>query len=95
MKAKQRYNKRVTNGVATFVALKSSLEKGDVDAVRTFFASEDDGYWKDFSAAGYLLANAFRTNSSAAPDTLPSVKVRTFFDASFASISSTILVYDI
>ena len=76
MQAKQRYNNRVTVGVATFVGLKGALEKGDIDAVRTFFSSEDAGFWKDFSAAGYLLANAFRTNSSAAPDSLPSVKVR-------------------
>jgi hypothetical protein len=75
-KAKQRYNSRVTEGVAEFVGLKNALEQNDIDAVRAYFSSEEVGAWKDFTAAGYLLANAFRTNSSAAPDALPSVKVR-------------------
>ena len=61
--------------MANFVGLKSALEKADIDTLRTYFSTEDDGAWKDFTAAGYLLANAFRTNSSAAPDSLPSVKV--------------------
>jgi len=75
--AKQRYNDRVQKGVVGFMSLQASLEKGDVDAVRDFFKSEDVGKsWKDLSTAGYLLANAFRTNSTAAPDTLPAVKVR-------------------
>jgi hypothetical protein len=65
----------VTKGVDGFVGLKAALEKNDIDAVRAYFSSEDEGAWKDFTAAGYLLANAFRTNSSAAPDSLPSVKV--------------------
>lgn len=75
LSAKQRYNARVTAGVKGFLAVGGALESGSIDVVRTFFTSEDDGSWKDFSAAGYLLANAFRRNSSAAPDTLPSVKV--------------------
>lgn len=58
------------------MALKGPLESGEIEPVRSFFTSEEEGYWKDFSAAGYLLANAFRRNSSAAPDTLPAVKVR-------------------
>lgn len=66
----------MTKGVDGFVALKDALEKNDIDAVRAYFSSENEGAWKDFTAAGYLLANAFRTNSSAAPDTLPSIKVR-------------------
>jgi hypothetical protein len=32
------------------------------------------GAWKDFSAAGYLLANAFRRSSATPPDSLPSVQ---------------------
>jgi hypothetical protein len=75
LQAKQRYNERVSKGVAGFVGLKSLLENGDIDAVRTYFTSEDAGSWKDLSIAGYLLANAFRRNSTAAPDSLPSVKV--------------------
>lgn len=74
LSAKQRYNDRVSKGVAGFLTLGAALENGDIDSVRAFFASEEVGSWKDFSAAGYLLANAFRRNSSAAPDTLPSVK---------------------
>ena len=65
----------MTKGVASFVGLKNALEKGDINVIRSYFSSEEDGSWKDFTAAGYLLANAFRTNSSAAPDSLPSVKV--------------------
>jgi hypothetical protein len=77
LSAKQRYNDRVKKGVQGFLSLGGSIESGTIDDVRTFFTSEEDGMWKDFSAAGYLLANAFRRNSSAAPDTLPSVKVCT------------------
>jgi hypothetical protein len=60
------------------VGLRDALEKNDIGTVRFYFSSEEEGAWKDFTAAGYLLANAFRTNSSAAPDSLPSVKVRSF-----------------
>jgi hypothetical protein len=70
LSAKQRYNERVKAGVKGFA------ESGNVDGIRSYFASEDVGSWKDLSTAGYLLANAFRSNSSAAPDSLPSVKVR-------------------
>lgn len=76
LSAKQRYNERVKEGVKGFLATGSSLEKGDIDAVRAFFTNEETGTWKDFSTAGYLLANAFRRNSTAAPDSLPAVKVR-------------------
>jgi hypothetical protein len=74
LSAKQRYNRRVTQGVQEFRALKAALTDGNVDRIKQFFA--EDGSWKDFSTAGYLLANAFRRNSTAAPDTLPTVKVR-------------------
>jgi len=76
LSAKQRYNERVKGGVRAFLGLRSALEGGDIDTVRTFFTKEEEGGWKDLSAAGYLLANAFRRNSTAAPDSLPSVKVR-------------------
>jgi hypothetical protein len=75
LSAKQRYNDRVKKGVKSFVLLGSALSNGDVDTVKLFFDSEDEGSWKDFSAAGYLLSNAFRRNSTAPPDSLPSVKV--------------------
>jgi hypothetical protein len=76
LSAKQRYNERVKAGVKGFAALRPLVESGNVDGIRSYFASEDVGSWKDLSTAGYLLANAFRSNSSAAPDSLPSVKVR-------------------
>jgi hypothetical protein len=75
LSAKQRYNERVQQGVKGYVGLQTALEAGNIDAIRAFFSNEDVGRWKDFSAAGYLLANAFRRNSTAAPDSLPSVKV--------------------
>lgn len=75
LSAKQRYNDRVKLGVQKFAALAEPLESEDIESLRSFFTSEDNGSWKDFSSAGYLLANAFRRNSSAAPDSLPSVKV--------------------
>jgi hypothetical protein len=75
LSAKQRYNDRVKQGVKTFASLTNPLDSGDIEALRAFFTSEDVGSWKDFSSAGYLLANAFRRNSSAAPDSLPAVKV--------------------
>jgi hypothetical protein len=76
LSAKQRYNERVKAGVKGFAALRPLVEAGNVDGIRSYFASEDVGSWKDLSTAGYLLANAFRRNSSAAPDSLPSVQVR-------------------
>jgi hypothetical protein len=81
LSAKQRYNERVKAGVAGFLALETSLENNDLDALRSYFSGSGDdtpavGTWKDLTTAGYLLANAFRRNSSAAPDTLPAVQVR-------------------
>ncbi|KAL3775253.1 hypothetical protein HJC23_004107 [Cyclotella cryptica] len=70
LSAKQRYNKRVLSGVNSFLG----LDARDVNQVAAFFASPDEGAWEDLSAAGYLLANAFRTSSTKAPDNLPSVK---------------------
>ena len=75
LSAKQRYNDRVKAGSKGFLALASAIESGDLDAVRPYFSKDDNGSWNDFSTAGYLLANAFRRNSTAAPDSLPSVKV--------------------
>eukprot|EP00977_Amphora_coffeiformis_P024984 scaffold17828_cov168-Amphora_coffeaeformis.AAC.1 len=68
LSAKQRYNERVKAGVKGFVGIKSALEAGDVAALRGYFANEETGGWKDFTSA------AFRRNSTAAPDSLPSVK---------------------
>lgn len=77
IQAKQRYNQRVVSGVKAFLA----LDARDIAAVEAFFVSQDEGGWEDFSSAGYLLANAFRTSSTKAPDNLPSVKVRRAFAA--------------
>lgn len=77
LSAKQRYNDRVKAGVKGFAAIQVPLEKGDMDTVRAFFALEEAGSWKDFSTAGYLLANAFRRSSNTPPDSLPSVKAST------------------
>ena len=82
LSAKQRYNERVKAGVKGYLALGAALEAGDIDALRAYFTSEDTGSWKDLTAAGYLLANAFRRNSTAAPDSLPAVKVRYMLDSS-------------
>ena len=75
LSAKQRYNERVKTGVKGFVGLQSDLEAGNLDPLRAYFSNEDAAGWKDFATAAYLLANAFRRNSTAAPDSLPSVKV--------------------
>jgi hypothetical protein len=75
LSAKQRYNKRVTASMKNFAALKKQLESGSLDGVASFFSTEEAGGWKDGSAAAFLLANAFRINSTAGPDSLPSVKV--------------------
>jgi hypothetical protein len=75
LSAKQRYNARVADGVKRFLSLESPLTNGDLASIRSFFTDEEKGSWKDMSTAAYLLANAFRRNSSAAPDTLPAVKV--------------------
>eukprot|EP00543_Licmophora_paradoxa_P004922 CAMPEP_0202441978 /NCGR_PEP_ID=MMETSP1360-20130828/1493_1 /ASSEMBLY_ACC=CAM_ASM_000848 /TAXON_ID=515479 /ORGANISM="Licmophora paradoxa, Strain CCMP2313" /LENGTH=201 /DNA_ID=CAMNT_0049057201 /DNA_START=14 /DNA_END=619 /DNA_ORIENTATION=+ len=74
LSAKQRYNNRVKAGMKSFVGLGESLESGSLDATKAYFATDDEGGWKDSSSAGYLLANAFRRSSSTAPDSLPSVK---------------------
>lgn len=76
LSAKQRYNDRVVKGVKGFLAVGVALDNGDLALVKDYFSGEDAGTWKDLTTAGYLLANAFRRNSTAAPDSLPSVKVR-------------------
>mmetsp|Transcript_32744 Transcript_32744/g.69127 ORF Transcript_32744/g.69127 Transcript_32744/m.69127 type:complete len:220 (-) Transcript_32744:204-863(-) len=70
LSAKQRYNKRVVAGIKSFL----TLDARDLGQVNAYFESSEEGGWEDLSAAGYLLANAFRTSSTKAPDALPSVK---------------------
>lgn len=74
LSAKQRYNQRVIEGVKAFLALSTSLESGSLEEAKAYFTTDDQGGWKDASAAGYLLSNAFRTSSTKPPDSLPSVK---------------------
>ena len=74
LSAKQRYNARVTAGIKSFLNLETPLSSGSLEETKAFFTSEEEGNWKDSSAAGYLLANAFRRNSTTPPDSLPSVK---------------------
>jgi hypothetical protein len=75
LSAKQRYNERVKASVEGLVKAAEELKSGNSDVAKAYFLSEGGGGWKDLTAAGYLLSNAFRRNSSAAPDTLPSIKV--------------------
>lgn len=75
LSAKQRYNDRVTKGIKGYLALEASLKGGSVAEAQAYFAGDDVGTWGDISTAGYLLANAFRRNSTQSPDSLPSVKV--------------------
>ena len=76
LSAKQRYNERVIAGIKELLDVVDSLKSGSLDSARAYFIARDDtGSWKDATAAGYLLSNAFRTNSSTPPDRLPAVKV--------------------
>jgi hypothetical protein len=75
LSAKQRYNERVRASVNGLLSAADALKSGDSKPAKEYFANEDGGSWKDLTSAGYLLSNAFRRNSSAAPDSLPSVKV--------------------
>lgn len=76
LSAKQRYNERVKASVQGLLAVGDGLAGGSTTEAKAFFGSDDGGSWKDLTAAGYLLSNAFRRNSSSAPDSLPAVKVR-------------------
>ena len=68
LSAKQRYNERVKESIRGLLSAEKSLAAGDSKDAKAFFASEDAGSWKDLTTAGYLLSNAFRRNSTAAPD---------------------------
>jgi hypothetical protein len=76
LSAKQRYNERVKNSAQGLLAAGDSLKDGSTKEAKAYFSNEDSGGWKDLTAAGYLLSNAFRRSSSSAPDSLPAVKVR-------------------
>lgn len=74
LSAKKRYYERVKVSVKGLLASVDELKNGDSKVAKAYFSSEDDGSWKDLTAAGYLLSNAFRRSSSTAPDKLPAVK---------------------
>ena len=76
LSAKKRYYERVKTSVTGLLKAYDELKNGDSKVAKEYFSSEDDGSWKDLTAAGYLLSNAFRRSSSTAPDSLPAVKVR-------------------
>jgi hypothetical protein len=76
LSAKKRYYERVRVSVKGLVAAGDDLAAGDSKVAKEYFANEEAGGWKDLTAAGYLLSNAFRRSSSTAPDSLPAVKVR-------------------
>jgi hypothetical protein len=76
LSAKKRYYERVKASVAGLLQAANGLKNGDSTLAKEYFSSEADASWKDLTAAGYLLSNAFRRSSSTAPDSLPAVKVR-------------------
>jgi hypothetical protein len=75
LSAKQRYNERVKASIRGLLSTADAIKNGDSKPAKEFFESEEVGAWKDLTIAGYLLSNAFRRNSTAAPDSLPAVKV--------------------
>jgi hypothetical protein len=64
LRAKERYNARVLNGAKAY--------KGSADIAALF--AEKDGALDDLEAAGFLLANAFRINSTQNPDKIVQVQ---------------------
>eukprot|EP00980_Cylindrotheca_fusiformis_P022110 scaffold8995_cov139-Cylindrotheca_fusiformis.AAC.7 len=74
LSAKQRYNERVKTSVKGLLAAADALKSGSTTEATAYFSNDDVGGYKDLTAAGYLLSNAFRRSSSTAPDSLPSVK---------------------
>ena len=75
LSAKKRYYERVKASVSGLLQAADGLKAGDSKVAKEYFSNEADGGWKDLTAAGYLLSNAFRRSSSTAPDSLPAVKV--------------------
>jgi hypothetical protein len=75
LSAKQRYNERVKASVRGLLSTADAIKNGDSTLAKEYFESEEEGTWKEMTSAGYLLSNAFRRNSTAAPDSLPAVKV--------------------
>ena len=72
IRAKERYGSRVAAGAKEFKAAKAAVEAGDSKSLSPLFAK--DAAYDDLLAAGYLLANAFRINSTQNPDKIPQVQ---------------------
>jgi hypothetical protein len=68
LSAKQRYNARVKESIKGLLAAEEALAAGNSKDAKDYFTAEDAGSWKDLTAAGYLLSNAFRRSSTTAPD---------------------------
>lgn len=81
LRAKERYNARVVAGAKAFKAA------GD-DATPALFA--EDGPLADLEAAGFLLANAFRINSTQNPDKIPQVKLFKAFKADADAVAAAL-----
>jgi hypothetical protein len=94
LSAKQRYNERVKASVQGLLKAADDLKAGDSKLAMEYFASEEGGSWKDLTAAGYLLSNAFRRSSTTPPDSLPAVKVciKNYFSSKFAHCCNTRIV---
>ena len=73
LRAKTRYSERVKRGAASFLSLRPAVE-GGLLLRDPFVAGGKDSPFEDFASAAYLLANAFRSNSTTAPDSLVTVK---------------------
>lgn len=72
IRAKERYNARVEAGAKDFRGLSRAASSGDAATMAAFFTSES---YEDLCSAGFLLANAFRSNSTQNPDKIPQVKL--------------------
>jgi hypothetical protein len=68
LSAKQRYNERVKQAVKGLLDAQAALATGNSKPAKAYFSSEEGGSWKDLTAAGYLLSNAFRRTSTTPPD---------------------------
>jgi hypothetical protein len=68
LSAKQRYNERVKQAIKGLLEAQAALAEGNSKPAKAYFSSEDGGSWKDLTAAGYLLSNAFRRSSTTPPD---------------------------
>ena len=63
----------MAKGAAAYLTLGNAAADGSL-AKNSFFEGGKDSQAEDFLAAAYLLANAFRSNSTSSPDSLPTVK---------------------